>query len=58
VKPEQRETLLNETYPLYLECGRQISVQFWSSAKFDGPPSETARSFKAVVLAEGKRLVP
>jgi predicted nucleotidyltransferase len=58
VGPETREALLNETYPLYLECGRQISPQFWSTAKFDDPPSEAARTFKALVVAEGKRIFP
>jgi hypothetical protein len=58
VGPEGREALLNETYPLYLECGRQISPQFWSIARFDDPPSEAARSFKGIVLGEGKRIFP
>jgi hypothetical protein len=26
----RREALVNETYLLYLECGRQISPQIWS----------------------------
>jgi hypothetical protein len=26
--PETAEQLVNETYPLYLECGRQIGPQF------------------------------
>jgi len=33
VSSQTQEALLNETYPLYLECGRQISPQFWSARK-------------------------
>jgi predicted nucleotidyltransferase len=58
VTAEAREALVNETYPLYLECGRQISPQFWSAAKFDDPPTETARTFKEQLLREGAVLVP
>ncbi len=58
VPPDVRDSLLNETYPLYLECSRQVSPQFWSAAKFDDPHTETARSFKERLVVEGKRLYP
>ena len=57
VMPDVRESLLNETYPLYLECGRQISTQFWSGAKFDRPTSEASVALKDRLVREGKRLL-
>jgi hypothetical protein len=51
-----RESLLDETYPLYLECGRQISPQYWSAAKLDAPPTAEAVAFKARLLQEGRRI--
>jgi hypothetical protein len=32
VPDETQEELLNETYPLFLECGRQLSPQFRDEA--------------------------
>jgi predicted nucleotidyltransferase len=32
IPPETQEELLNETYPLFLECGRQLSPQFRDEA--------------------------
>jgi predicted nucleotidyltransferase len=58
VPADVRERLLNETDPLYLECGRQLSPQFWSAAKFDDPRTEITRSFKDRLLREGKSLYP
>jgi hypothetical protein len=49
----RRDAFVNETYPLYLESGRQISPQFWSAAKFASPPTNAALTFKQVLLAEG-----
>jgi predicted nucleotidyltransferase len=46
-----REALLNETYPLYLECGRQLSPAFMSEARL-AEPGEAAE-FVARVAAEG-----
>src|SRR5215510_14167665 len=34
VEPRLRQSLIDATYPLYLECGRQLSPQFWSRATF------------------------
>jgi len=58
VDEAERDAILNETYPLYLECGRQISPQFWSVAKWDDPPGDTAKAFKRLILGEGKRIFP
>jgi predicted nucleotidyltransferase len=42
-----REELLNETYPLYLECGRQLSPHFFSQARLAAPEDERSRAFLA-----------
>jgi predicted nucleotidyltransferase len=55
---ERREGILNETYPLYLECGRQLSPQFWTVEKLADPPTEKAKAFKQLILREGVRLFP
>ena len=57
VSSQTQEALLNETYPLYLECGRQISPQFWSARKFDQPPTEKEKALRQRVLGEGKILL-
>ena len=57
VSAKLREELVNDTYPLYLECGRQISPQFWSVSKFEEPPTSVAREFKERVLHEGSRIL-
>lgn len=46
-----QEELVNETYPLFLECGRQISPQFRTIAQFQRP-EEKGREFAARVRAE------
>jgi hypothetical protein len=48
-----RAELENETYPLYLECGRQLSPQFFTQARREAPESERTRAFLAQVEAEG-----
>lgn len=55
---ELQDDLVNETYPLYLECGRQISPQFRSIAEFENPETAVGLEFRRQVHAEGKRLVP
>lgn len=52
------ESLLNETYPLYLECGRQIAPQFKTASGFQNPAEEVGRAFKERVATEGKRVHP
>src|SRR5881392_1840288 len=37
VPEEMREELLNQTYPLYLECGRQLSPVFFTEARLAAP---------------------
>jgi predicted nucleotidyltransferase len=55
--PEQAEALVNETYPLYLECGRQIGPQFRTSASLGGT-DDRARAFAANVARDGVELHP
>lgn len=50
------EELINATYPLFLECGRQISPQFWTVERFNAPESDRARAFVERVRAEGRVL--
>lgn len=54
---QDREELINDTYPLYLECGRQISPQFRTVAEFRHPSTETGRAFKARIAEEGRLLL-
>lgn len=53
VPKEVQEELLNETYPLFLECDRQISPQFRTMAQFNTPEDERFREVVARVRAEG-----
>jgi predicted nucleotidyltransferase len=52
----QVEELANDTYPLYLECGRQISPAFRSVDEAD--PSEEGDDLILRVRAEGHQLWP
>lgn len=47
-----REDLINETFPLFLECGRQIGPQFRTMRWFL-EPEERHRDLVARVRAEG-----
>jgi len=57
VSSQTQEALLNETYPLYLECGRQISPQFWTVRKFGQPSTEKEEALRQHVLGDGKILL-
>jgi predicted nucleotidyltransferase len=50
---EVQEELLNETYPLFLECGRQIGPQFRTLTEFENPRDERESKFRANVETEG-----
>jgi predicted nucleotidyltransferase len=54
----EREAILNETDALYLECGRQISPQFWTVAKFDDPPTDAAKAFQTARSEGGSPHLP
>src|SRR4051794_29595387 len=45
VPEEQQEALLDETYPLYLECGRQLSPHFFSERRLRDPGDLRTRDF-------------
>ncbi len=56
VVPTVQGDLDNETYPLFLECGRQISLLFRTVAEFAAPVDDKGRSFVARVQEEGRVL--
>lgn len=43
---------MNETYPFYLECGRQLSPQFFSEERLAEPECERTRAFLERVEAD------
>jgi predicted nucleotidyltransferase len=49
VPPAEKEHLLNETYPLFLECGRQISPHFYSERRLASPETDRLRAFLAEI---------
>jgi hypothetical protein len=53
VAPQEQEKLVNETYPLFLECGTQVAPQFRTTAQFGDPEDERTRAFFDGVGAEG-----
>jgi predicted nucleotidyltransferase len=54
-EPEQ-EQLVNETYPLYLECGRQIGPQFRTAQELARAENERAAVFAENVARDGVEL--
>lgn len=56
VAKDAQEDLINAAYPLFLQCGRQLSPQFRTLLEFDSPSSDRARQFFDRVRAE-KRLI-
>jgi predicted nucleotidyltransferase len=53
-----QEELCNETYPLFLECGRQIAPQFRTRRELGEPSSERDRGFLSRVMADRRILHP
>jgi hypothetical protein len=47
----EQEELIDETYPMFLECGRQISPHFFSERKLKAPDDEGTRDFLRRVSA-------
>jgi hypothetical protein len=41
----ERDELADETYPMFLECGRQISPHFFSERRLAAPDDERTREF-------------
>src|ERR671928_996779 len=52
VPEPRRDELLDETYPLYLECGRQLSPHFFSERRLAAPESERTREFLERIAGE------
>jgi predicted nucleotidyltransferase len=50
---ELAERLMNETYPLYLECGRQIGPQFRTQASLREAEGERAQIFAENIARDG-----
>jgi predicted nucleotidyltransferase len=50
---ETAEQLVNETYPLYLECGRQIGPQFRGAGELLQPQGERAAAFAENLARDG-----
>jgi predicted nucleotidyltransferase len=46
------QELVDATYPLFLESGRQIGPTFWSRERLEHPPDERAQRFLANVRPE------
>jgi len=53
---EEAEALVNETYPLYLECGRQISPQFFSLARYETSNADIDCAVLEEVARDGQLL--
>jgi predicted nucleotidyltransferase len=51
--PETAEQLVNETYPMYLECGRQIGPQFRTAGELSQPRGERAATFAENLARDG-----
>jgi predicted nucleotidyltransferase len=58
VTEPERDELLNETYPLYLECGRQLSPHFFSERRLAQPESERTSEFLARIGPESVTVWP
>jgi hypothetical protein len=52
VDAAEQERLLNATYPLYLECGRQLSPHFFTERRLASPEDERTREFLADIAPD------
>lgn len=52
VTDAEKEELVNETYPLFLECGRQISPHFFTERQLGEPDSDRMRAFLADIAED------
>ena len=53
-----QEDLGNETYSLYLECGRQLSPHFFSERRLAAPDDERTREFLERIAGEVREVWP
>jgi predicted nucleotidyltransferase len=58
VPEDEQEQLLNETYPLYLECGRQLSPHFFSQHRLAEPDDAQTQRFLHSVAADAISVWP
>jgi predicted nucleotidyltransferase len=58
VEEVQAEALVNATYPLYLECGRQLSPQFFAQDRLGNPPDARTREFIASIAGDARVVWP
>jgi predicted nucleotidyltransferase len=58
VSERERDDLLNETYPLYLECGRQLSPHFFTEERLAAPDDERTREFLERIESEARVVWP
>jgi predicted nucleotidyltransferase len=58
VDESEQEALINETYPLFLECGRQLSPHFFARRRLAQPPDDNTRDFLLEVQQDGARVWP
>jgi predicted nucleotidyltransferase len=54
----EQEDLLNETYVLYLECGRQLSPHFFAEARLAAPEDERTREFLERIAGDVRTVWP
>jgi predicted nucleotidyltransferase len=52
VAEADRARLLDETYPLFLECGRQLSPHFFDEHRIAEPEDERTRTFLVRVAGD------
>jgi predicted nucleotidyltransferase len=58
VSEDEEESLVNETYPLFLECGRQLSPHFYSERSLAVPDSAQTRAFVVDIAEDDVALWP
>ena len=58
VGEREKADLLNETYALYLECGRQLSPHFFGERRLAAPDDERTREFLARIAGEARVVWP
>jgi predicted nucleotidyltransferase len=58
VSEREQDDLANETYPLYLECGRQLSPHFCSERRLAEPGDQRTRDFLERMAADVVRVWP
>jgi predicted nucleotidyltransferase len=54
----EQQDLLNETYPLYLECGRQLSPHFFSERRLAAPEDARTGDFLERIAGEVREVWP